>query len=117
MIEGELHINGNAVKRERMDDFVDREDGRRMRARQWRERLPNGVSYATLDLVEAGAYDNTPVYRVPARHYFLVGDNRDNAIDSRLFERVGYVPRSALVASVLRVYWSRDFSRIGTRVG
>ena len=53
MIEGVLHINGQPVKRERIDDFVDTEEGRRpQRVRQWRETLPNGVSYNTLDLLD-----------------------------------------------------------------
>ena len=51
MIDGVLHINGKPVKRERIEDFVDDEDGGRVtRVKRWRETLPNGVSYTTLDL-------------------------------------------------------------------
>src|SRR3984893_2116230 len=79
MIDGVLHINGEPVKRERVDDFIETEEGSRVsRVKRWRETLPNGVSYTTLDLVDNGFYDNTPVYQVPEGHYFMMGDNRDN---------------------------------------
>ena len=66
MIEGLLHINGEPVKRERIEDFVDDRGRRRTtRVKRWRETLPNGVSYTTLDLIDNGFYDNTPVYVVP----------------------------------------------------
>src|SRR5262245_36565001 len=47
MIEGVLHINGQPVKRERVDDFDDDEGGRTTRVRRWRETLPNGVTQPT----------------------------------------------------------------------
>src|SRR5215510_15304023 len=52
MINGVLHINGVAVKRERVDDFIDDENGSSERVRRWRETLPNGVTYQTLDLTD-----------------------------------------------------------------
>ncbi len=61
MIDGVLHINGEPVKRERIEDFIETEEGSRTtRVKRWRETLPNGVSYTTLDLVDNGFYDNTP---------------------------------------------------------
>src|SRR4029453_18371904 len=63
MIQGVLHINGVPTKRERVEDFVDIEEGRRAtRVRQWRETLPNGVSYTTLDLPYNLQSDNTEVF-------------------------------------------------------
>ena len=38
------------------------------RVKRWKETLPNGVSYETLDCVDNGFYDNTNVYTVPANH-------------------------------------------------
>jgi signal peptidase I len=109
MINGVLHINGIAVKRERIEDFVETDDnGRELHIKQWRETLPNGVSHATLDMVENGFYDNTKEYRVPAGHYFMMGDNRDNSSDSRVENAVGYVPAENLVGRVQIMFWSVD---------
>jgi signal peptidase I len=117
MIHGLLHINGTPVKRERIADFVDTDaSGRTTHDKQWRETLPSGVTHATLDIVDEGYYDNTPVYPVPPGHYFMMGDNRDNAVDSRLAQ-VGYVPFENLVGRVDRIIFSSDrFDRIGMAV-
>jgi signal peptidase I len=106
MINGLLHINGVPVKRERIEDFVETEGGRQVRVKQWRETLPNGVSHATLDLMDNGFYDNTKEYRVPAGHYFMLGDNRDNSADSRMESQVGYVPAENLIGRVQVIFWS-----------
>src|ERR1700694_4812144 len=67
MIDGVLQINGEPIKRERAEDFVGQEDGPGIkRIKRWKETLPNGVVYYTLDLVDNSFYDNTPVYSVPA---------------------------------------------------
>ena len=106
MIDGVLHVNGQAVKRERIDDFVDAEGGRTVRVKRWRETLPNGVSYNTLDLQDNGFLDNTQVYNVPAGHYFMMGDNRDNSTDSRVLSQVGYVPFENVVGRAQIIFFS-----------
>jgi signal peptidase I len=104
VVDGLLHINGVPVQRERVSDFIDDETGGRVR--RWRETLPNGVSYLTLDLQDQGMLDNTGEYLVPPGHYFMMGDNRDDSIDSRVPSAVGYVPFENLVGKAQVIFFS-----------
>jgi len=122
MIHGVLNINGVPVKQERIDDFVETGTAAgTTRIKQWRETLPNGVSYATLDLYSEGFWDNTGVYPVPTGYYFVMGDNRDNSQDSRT-SQIGYVPFENLIGRVDRIFFSVDaksgvrFERTGMAV-
>ena len=106
MVDGLLHINGVPVKRERVADFIDDENGGADRVRRWRETLPNGVTYESLDLEDNGPLDNTQEYAVPPGHYFMMGDNRDNSADSRVQSAVGFVPFENFVGKAQMIFFS-----------
>jgi signal peptidase I len=106
MIDGLLYINHVAVKRERVADFIDDENGGVGRVRRWCETLPNGRSYETLDLRDNGYLDNTQEFLVPPGHYFMMGDNRDDSADSRVRSAVGYVPFENIVGKAQIIFFS-----------
>jgi signal peptidase I len=79
---------------------------------RFRETLPGGRSYEVLDQVE-GAADDTPVYTVPAGHYFMMGDNRDDSADSRFSleqKGVGLLPSDHVIGRALIAFFSTDGS-------
>ena len=98
----------------------------------YRETLPGGPSYTVLDQVDSGPADDFGPVRVSAGHIFLMGDNRDDSLDSRFGSAeggVGMVPVENVIGRAILTFWSTDgtasywkpwtwFSALrGTRVG
>jgi signal peptidase I len=109
VIGGILHINGEAVKRERVEDFVTTDQfGRQVRVAQYVETLPNGRKHNIIEESDTGSLDNTQVYTVPEDHFFAMGDNRDNSLDSRVSSMVGFVPVENLVGRAEFLFFSID---------
>ena len=148
--DGVVVLNGEPLQREDAG-YVDiplsantgcRRDGgkvideRYCRYRRFRETLPSGKSYMTLDFGNVGRRfvtdaegravtdasglplridpDNTETVVVPEGRVFMMGDNRDNSMDSRYPAvpdgGVGLVDTDLLVGRASRVLWSTDGS-------
>ena len=105
MKDGQLFINGEAVPREKVGQITNPDVTEVDRPVDvFRETLPNGVSYDTLDLSPNSIGDNTREFVVPEGHYFMMGDNRDNSTDSRF--SVGFVPYENLVGRANIIFFS-----------
>ena len=109
VVEGILHINGVAVKRELVGEVsAMRGGGYGSKLKEYNETLPNGVQHPIWEVSDNGSLDNTPVYAVPAGHYFAMGDNRDQSKDSRFLDDVGYIPAQNLIGRAEFLFFSID---------
>lgn len=111
---GIVYIDEVPVRKEQIEDFIDPLNGGAQP--QYRETLANGVSYRVLDVTPVGSADDTEEYLIPAGHYFMLGDNRDNAMDSR-FQAVGFIPKDHFVGRAGMIYWNAFGAPIGERPG
>ena len=119
-----LTVNGQPVAKAAAPEFFDADSMRY--AKQFQEQL-GGKTYRTLNDDERPAFipgaSDFPhkencrysvegvVCKVPAGHYFMMGDNRDNSLDSRYW---GFVPEANIVGKAFFVWMNfGDLGRIG----
>jgi signal peptidase I len=107
---GLLYLNGQQVRREFLGPYVVEGDGPRLSVRLYRETLPNDVSHQIIEQTDDGPLDNTQEFRVPEGFLFCMGDNRDNSLDSRVQNAVGFVPVQNLVGRAEFIFFSVDGS-------
>ena len=74
---------------------------------EYTEILPNGVRHEILERSDHDRYDNTQLFTVPEKHFFMMGDDRDWSADSRA--DVGYVPRENLMGRTWFVWYSHNY--------
>jgi signal peptidase I len=112
MIDGQLWLNDKAIPKVRVADYIEPDEyGGSQHVKRYRETLPTGKSYFVLDRDDNGPGDTTQLYVIPAGHYFMMGDNRDNSADSRReVGGFGFVPAQNLVGKAEFIFFSEDGS-------
>jgi signal peptidase I len=111
VVRGVLQVNGQPVRRELLGPYA----AEGTIVRQYRETLPaanNSLAapHLILEASDDQPFDNTTEFLVPAGHVFAMGDNRDNSLDSRAMNAVGFIPVENLVGRAEFIFFSVDGS-------
>ncbi len=107
MKNGEVYLNGQPFDRQKAEAIEEKSrDGQVSLVQTYREILPNGRSHEVIDLQVDSRFDETPEFEVPEGNLFVLGDNRDNSIDSRMQEHFGFVPIENVTGIARHIYFS-----------
>lgn len=103
---GILFVNNKEVKRIKNGSYIESfANGNVAIVDKFQEKIGE-KSFDVIDFIENSEVDNTGIFKVPAGHYFAMGDNRDNSEDSRYLDAVGYIPQQNLVGKARFIFFS-----------
>ncbi|GMO61631.1 MAG: signal peptidase I [Rickettsiales bacterium] len=100
--DGVLYINDAPVSKDYAGEFIETEGQSLVKG--FEENIED-KKFIVLDSATTDA-DNTPIFYVPKQHYFFMGDNRDNSLDSR-FIQTGFIPEENLIGKARVIFFSK----------
>ena len=112
--DGLLYINDIQVQRDSVQESIIKVHNNYLNEFDFVEIFSNGKKHFIREMQgDNAAGDNTIVYTVPENNFYFMGDNRDNSIDSRVLNYVGFVPFENLVGKAEMIFFSLDKKNYG----
>ena len=110
--QGMVYINDKALKIKEIGEFSIMDKNEYVVHKKYIEKLPNGYEHVIIKRVDfvMASLDNVGPFIVPDGHYFVMGDNRDNSQDSRVMEKVGFVPLNNIMGRAMFIFFSSECS-------
>jgi signal peptidase I len=110
IVNGRPVVNGiEATSNLITTEVLTNSSGVELPAEKWNESFSENLVYEIYNTTNNGRLDETSTYTVPAGHYFVMGDNRDNSSDSRVSVingGAGFVPSENIVSKASLVLFS-----------